>query len=452
MAKILVVDDEKPIRDIISDMLKEEGYIVLQAANGKKAIEIVENEVVDLIFLDLVMPDMNGIEVLKKIKEKFKNIPIVILTAYGTIESAVEAIKAGADDYLTKDIVKEKLVIIAKNFIKTQTLAKQVDTLKNQIEEKYPIKIIGESKQMKSVFKMIEKAAKSNINTLILGESGTGKELVAHAIHYKSDRREFPIIAIDCATLPETLVESELFGYEKGAFTGAISRKIGKFELAEKGTLFLDEIGNLSLLTQQKLLRILEERKIERLGGKEPIKIDVRIISATNIDIEEAVKNKKFREDLYYRLNAFTIHLPPLRERKEDIPLLVKYFLDMFNKEQHKEVKISNSALDALISYNWPGNVRELKNVIERAVLLSEEEIKIEDLPPNLQKNKTFISIDNDIGLLEIGKIAASNAERALLIKTLEECNWNKTKTARKLKIDYKTLYNKIKEYKITKE
>lgn len=394
---------------------------------------------------------------MRQIKEKHTDIPVVMLTAYDKATTAVEAMKSGADDYLLKDQIRDKLLIVAKNILKTYLLEKEVDNLKAQLKDWLKVdNIVGKCQVMQNVFSLLKKATESDITVLLYGESGTGKELFARALHAMSKRANESFIAIDCAVLPENLIESELFGYEKGTFTGATAKKLGRFELANNGTLFLDEIGNIPLSTQAKLLRTLEERCIERLGGKESVKINVKLIAATNVNLEEGIKNKTFREDLYYRINVFPIFIPPLRERKEDIPVLVEYFTKKFSEEQHKlNLKVSDAAMSVLISHLWPGNVRELKNAIERAVLLADKIIDVQHL--TIGKPSFFLEGTNtkeleeiqNLGLYEASKKATKYIEKNLILKTLDESKGNKTKTAEKLKVDYKTLLTKLKEYAI---
>ncbi len=356
---ILLVDDDPEILWVFSKILSEEGYRIITAEEGKKALAEIEEEKPDLVILDLVMPGMDGIQTLKKAKEIDENLLVIILTAYGSIESAVKAIKLGAYDYLTRPIDNERMKIVIKNALKTQSLTRKVTNLQEQLGEKFKFSnIIGNSSQMQKVYELVKRAAPYDITVLLQGETGAGKELIARAIHWNSSRADKPFVAIDCAALPETLVESEIFGYEKGAFTGADRRKLGKVELAEGGTLFLDEVGNLTPATQVKLLRTLEERKIEHLGGKKPSGVNVRIIAATNVDLREAIKKGLFREDLYHRLNVFSIFLPPLRERKGDVLLLAKHFLQEFNQELNRDIKgFSPEAIKVLLKYQWPGSV-----------------------------------------------------------------------------------------------
>jgi two-component system response regulator AtoC len=444
--QILLVDDEKGLRDILSKILRKEGYGVITACDGQQAIDKVKNYHPALTFLDLKMSGMDGIETLSKIRKFDDESIIIILTAYGTIDSAVKATKLGAYDYITKPFQQEKIKILIQNALGTSPLTEKVDHLHSQVGEKYKFKnIVGTSKKMQQIYDLIEKVAPTDITVLLRGESGTGKELLAQAIHLHSFRKANPFVAIDVASLPGTLVESELFGYEKGAFTGAEARKLGKFELAQGGTIFLDEVGNLTSDLQVKLLRVLEQREIERVGGKTKIKLDIRLITATNTDLGKAVKKGTFREDLYYRINVFPIDLPLLRERREDIPLLIEYFLKEFRKRYNKRVKsVSSKVMKIFLNYDWPGNVRELKNAIESASLLADGIIQVNDLPLHFQK--TMMKEEENGGSL---KKTAQQVEKEIIIRALEKNNWNKSKTAKVLKIDYKTLYNKMKRYQI---
>lgn len=455
MPEILIVDDHDKIRNFIAELLQKEGYEIASVNSGEKCIEYLAKDTPDLIFLDLVMQGIGGLETLRRVKSLHKDLPVVMLTSSEKVEDIVLSMKYGADDYLTKDKITERLIITAKNFLKAQNLAKEVIKLKDERKNIFlGDPLIGESKAMKEVFELIDSASKSDIKVLVYGETGTGKELVARTIHTKSKRAENPFVAIDCSMLPETLAESELFGYEKGAFTGAAERKIGRFELANQGTLFLDEIGNLSSNIQMKLLRFLEDRNISRLGSKKNVEVDVRIISASNVNLENSVAKDKFRGDLYYRLNVFLIALPPLKDRSDDLILLADYFTKKFADEQHKNnIEISKEAISCLKKYHWPGNIRELRNVIERAVLLTNSVISPEHLAiSNTQTNiggLTEINFDENVSLHEISKKASGIAEKRLIMKVLKETDNNKTEASKILQIDYKTLYNKMKEYNI---
>lgn len=453
--KILIVDDEPEIGWAFAKVLGDEGYQILTAKSGKEALAKIEREQPDLVFLDVKLPGMDGLSILSKIKEERHAQLVIMLTGHEEVKTAVEAMKLGAYDYLIKPLPNERLKIIVQHALETMALSRQVNTLSQEIAKRVTLeRIIGQSPQMQRVFELVRKVATHDVTVLLRGMSGTGKELIARAIHEESHRREQPFIPIDCATLPETLVESEIFGYEKGAFTGALDRKPGRFELAQKGSLFLDEVGNLSPHVQMKLLRVLQEREVERLGGKSAIPVDVRLIAATNMDLEGLMKRGSFRDDLYYRLNVFTIMLPPLKEREGDLEVLSKYFLDRFNRELNKQVQAFSEETMALMHrYPWPGNVRELENAIKSAVILAEDRILPQHFPPQLMN----VSVQPPTAsrsetLKATSKQAAKDAERELIIKTLLSCHWNKAKAARRLGIDYKTLYNKMKAYGITRE
>ncbi|HDI78059.1 MAG TPA: sigma-54-dependent Fis family transcriptional regulator, partial [Desulfobacteraceae bacterium] len=412
MNTILVVDDEKNYLVVLETLLRSEGYEVITADNAKDALEIVLESDVDLVLTDMKMPGISGMELLETIKRRKPDIPVIMMTAYGTIEMAVEAMKKNAYDYITKPFKNEELKRTIRKAIENYTLLKENRRLSRELRERYRFaNIIGKSKPMLEIFSTIEKIASSRASVLITGESGTGKELIAKAIHYSGSRKDGPFISVNCGALTETLLESELFGHERGAFTGAIAMKKGRFELADKGTLFLDEIGDMPASLQVKLLRVLQEMEFERVGGTRTIKVDVRIISASNKTMKEEVEEGRFREDLFYRLNVIHIHIPPLRERVEDIKLLVNYFIDKYSKEEGKEgLKISADAWKALYGYHWPGNVRELENVIERAVVLNSDGIiDLDDLPLEISKKDQELDIDR---FIPIG---------AALQKTLEE-------------------------------
>ncbi len=447
--KILVIDDEPDIGWLFSKILSEEGYKVLTSLNGEEGISKIKKEKPDLVFLDLKLPGMDGMEILKEIRTFDKDLLVIVLTAYETVKTAVEAMKLGAYDYLSKPVKIDRIKTTIKNAIRTQTLIKDA-VLRKKTTEKIDFDlIIGDSLQIKDVLDLVKKVAPHDITVLLRGASGTGKELIARAIHTSSNRADKPFVAIDCAILPDTLVESEIFGHEKGAFTGAAERKLGKFEIAQGGTVFLDEIGNLTPQIQVKLLRVLQEREIERLGGKKPIRVDFRLIAATNMNLEKDISAGRFREDLYYRLNVFSIYLPPLRERDGDVMLLTEYFLKESNRIFKKEVKkISPDVTNLLAAYPWPGNVRELRNVIESAVLLASDTILPQHMPLKIQEVLKQ-SVELPTTLKKVGKQAKCKAEKELITKILKEVNWNKSKASKMLKVDYKTLYNKIKEYNI---
>ncbi|MCR5189148.1 MAG: sigma-54 dependent transcriptional regulator [Treponema sp.] len=441
---ILTIDDEENIRNGLADNFELEGYQVKAAASGKEGLEIIEQGSIDLVITDLRMDGMSGQEVVRQVTTKYPGIPIIVLTGHGSIDDATEAIKAGAFDFLTKPLDLDHLNIVVKNALRGKELAQQNKELKEKLlSQNNSLEMIGKSSELNRVRTMIEKAAPTKANVLITGESGVGKELVANAIHKQSGRASAPFVIVHCAALSESLLESELFGFEKGAFTGAESQHKGRFELANGGTIFLDEIGEINQATQVKLLRVLQEKKFERVGGEETISVDVRVVAATNRNLEEEVKAGHFREDLYYRLNVVRIEMPSLRERKDDIPLLMHSFLREFNIENEKNIKgFDNRSKSALIKYNWPGNIRELKNCIESAVVMCNgDEIKIEDLPSSIRAQSEEKTISIPIG------ITMEEAEKIIIQENLAANNNNKSKTADILGIGRKTLHRKIEEW-----
>jgi len=446
---ILVVDDEKYQREILAEILSSEGFDVQTARDGHEALSIIHRGGIDLVLTDQKMGSFDGFSLLKSVVAG-ENQPLVILiTAFGTIDLAVDAIKIGAFDYLTKPINKEELLVAVKQAFENIDLRKQNTRLKEELYGKGRIEsIIGSSGAMLEIFKIVRKVAVSNATVLVRGESGTGKELIARAIHNLSPRRLASLCSINCAAIPDTLLESELFGYEKGAFTGADSRKEGLFETANNGTIFLDEIGDLSLPLQAKILRAIQERCVRRLGGKEEIKINVRIVAATNKNLEKEMKDGRFREDLYYRLNIVGFIVPPLRERKTDIPLLLEHFLSKhaeINKTERK--KISPKALNLLMQYSWPGNVRQLESVIERALVLCDGlEIKETDLPVEVS-SKAFVSAT----LPDVSHYSLEEMEKTALVKAMEGCGWVMARAARKLGVTYRTLQYRLDKYNIRK-
>ncbi len=438
--KILVVDDEVSIREMLQRGLTQMGgFSVEIAQNGMEAIEKVEKDLYDLVLTDLLMPEMDGMELLKTIKGTRPELPVIIMTAYGSIGTAVEAMKIGADDYITKPIDLNDLLLHISRTQKENLLLKENRLLRMEVKKKFEFSnIIGKSKKMQEVFSLVEKVAPSNSTVIIYGGSGTGKELVAKAIHYNSPRANRPFIPFNCSAIPETLVESELFGHTKGAFTGAVQAKRGLFEEADGGTVFLDEISTLLPSVQVKLLRVLQEKELMRVGGTERIKIDVRMIAATNEDLEANMKKGKFREDLFYRLHVFPIFLPDLKDRKEDIPLLAYHFLDLYAKETKKQVQgISKEAMNILLEYDWPGNVRELENVIERAVILAEQNILTpSDLPRNLMEGPSALI---KRGVKEHKSLEEVKAD--YITEVLKMTNGNKRMAAEILKVNPRTLY-----------
>jgi two-component system response regulator HydG len=445
--KILVVDDEESHRIMLRAVLKDEGYEVVEAADGSEAVRAVEQEPFDLVLLDVRMKTMDGIEALNEIRKISPLIPVLIMTAYASVKTAVEALKAGAFDYLTKPLEIEELKILIEKALELYHLREENLTLKERLGDRFDFsKIIGKSRKMRELFDTLSLVAPTDATILILGESGTGKELVANAIHHNSLRKNQPFIKISCAALPETLLESELFGHERGAFTGAIARREGRFQLAHRGTIFLDEVGEMSPTTQMKLLRVLQEKEFEPLGSVQTLKVDVRVIAATNKDLDQEVKKGRFREDLFYRLNVIPIHLPPLRERKEDIPDLANHFLSQYREKNKKEIKeFSPKALDLLIRYEWPGNIRELENCIERAVIVARGElIAPVDLPPSIQN---LPAGKGDSEILFPAGISLQEAEKVLILKTLEDAGGNRSRAAEILGINRRTLQMKLKEY-----
>ncbi|MBC8416584.1 MAG: sigma-54-dependent Fis family transcriptional regulator [Candidatus Cloacimonetes bacterium] len=440
LTNVLVIDDDKHIRDACRQILVKDHYDVTEAEDGLQGLEFLKNKVYDIVILDLKMPGISGISVLKKIKENYPDTVVIVITGYATVESAVEAMKIGANDFLPKPFTPDALRVIIKRMVEKRTLLIENIYLRDQLDSYIGMdEFIGESKPMIKIKELIRRVGPSDSTVLISGESGTGKELVARAIHRNSSRKNKPFVTIDCGSLVETLFESELFGHVKGSFTGAIASKHGKFELANTGTLFFDEIGNIGTNIQGKLLRAIQESEITKVGSNQTVKIDVRIISATNIDLVEGIKEDTFREDLFYRLAVIPIDLPSLRFRKDDIPSLVNYFLNKYNQKRGKKIKsISPKAMQALIDYDWPGNVRELQNTIERSVVLTKSDI----IEPTDIFHFSFVSLKNYSTTL-------ASAEKEHIIKILRECNWNKSKAANLLKIDRKTLRQKIDKYKL---
>jgi len=447
--KIMVVDDEDFILDSVSDILEDEGYEVITAVDGPECLKKIESDILpDLVLLDIWMPEMDGIEVLKNIKKRWSFIPVIIMSGHGTIETAVQATKLGAFDFIEKPLSIDPLLLSVENALKFKALEEENVLLKEKTGRVQDI--TGKSESIKKLKEQIKIVAPTDAWVLIQGENGTGKEIVAQTIHRFSKRKDKPMIEINCAAIPEELIESELFGHEKGAFTGAHTMKRGKFDLANGGTLFLDEIGDMTLRTQAKILRILQEQKFERVGGSRTINIDVRIIAATNKDLEEEIKKGNFREDLYFRLNVIPMEIPPLRERKEDIPLLVKEFLQEFSKGK---ITMDDNAIQALMNYDWPGNIRELRNLIERLVILSTGgRITLDDLPSHLagslSGNGKAVQIqDIDTSCFECGDFrkAKSIFEREYLKKMLKLHNGNVKRTAESIGIERRHLHRKIK-------
>jgi len=446
---ILIVDDEESLRHSLT-MALEGKYNVITAKNGKESLSFVRKEAIDLVLLDIRLPEIDGIEVLERIKGIDETIVIIMITAVLTINTAVAAMKKGAYDYITKPFNIDELQSLVEKGLEKRNLLRENIFLRSEILEDAKFeKLVGKSPKIKEVFKVIDEIAKSSSTILIQGESGTGKELVASAIHSRSKRKNKLFVPVNCAAIPENLLESELFGHEKGAFTGAFERHIGKFEMADDGTIFLDEIGSLPLSMQAKLLRTIQERTIERVGGTKPIPVDVRIISATNTDLAQAVKSKRFREDLFYRINVIPLKIPPLRERKEDIHLLIKHFLDVYNREFGKKIKgFKKDAMELLESYYWAGNVRELENLIERLVVLGKDDyIPKEKLPPEILGVK--VEEVQDIQLSDLSlKEATERFEAEFIKKALEKAGGSKVKAAKLLGIHRNTLLKLAKKLK----
>ena len=442
---ILVVDDEKNIRQGLGQALSGEGYNIFLAENGVEALKIISRENIDIVITDLKMPEMTGEELLKKITRDYRNIPVIILTGHGTIENAVQTMRDGAYDFITKPLNLDHLFLIVKRALKNRELVLSNKALQEEVEKikNEKLNVVGKSTAMKKVLDTVKQIASTRASVLVTGESGVGKEVVADVIHNISDRKDRPFIKVHCAALSESLLESELFGHEKGSFTGALARKRGRFELANTGTIFLDEIGEINQSIQIKLLRVLQERTFERVGGEETISVDVRIISATNKDLEKEVEKGNFREDLYYRLNVVKLDIPPLRERKEDIPLLVASFLKEFSKENNKEIAgIDQKAQAALYNYDWKGNIRELRNCIESAVVMSKENILgYDDLPVSVKTEGSADTIRLKTGL------TLEEVEKIVIQSTLSSLNGNKSRTAEVLGIGRKTLHRKLNEY-----
>jgi len=450
---ILVADDDASIRSLLKQLLADEGFAVMEASTGVEVVEKVKESSPDLVIMDVRMPELDGIEALSRVKATNPKTAVLIMTAFGSSNAAIRAMEFGAFDYITKPFELDKISHSVKRVLDYQDLTQEVEVLRDEISTLVQTeRIVGNSPAMQEVYKTIGKVAKADATILITGESGTGKELVAEALHFNSNRRSGPMVKVSCAALPETLLETELFGHEKGSFTGAMTQRRGRFEMADKGTIFLDEIGEMTVPTQTKLLRVLQERKLERIGSSLPIKVDIRIIVATNKDLQKQVEQSKFRDDLYYRLNVINIHMPPLRDRKEDIPSLVEHFLAKHRYSATAQpAAISEEAIRRLIEYNWPGNVRELENVIERAVVLSRGQIiTSRELPFGEHEAGEGEEGDGDAeakGDSSFFKKSVAQFEKDLIMKALRDANGNRSKAAEMLGIYRRLLYAKIKEY-----
>jgi DNA-binding NtrC family response regulator len=451
---ILVIEDKESMLDMLKQTLEAEGYQVITAKDGAEGIRKLSDERIGLVLTDLKLPKKDGFDVLKAVKQDNPLLPVIVMTAFGTIETAVKAVKQGAYDFLTKPFDTDHLLVLMKRALDASRMAAENILLKEEFAEKFGLpKMIGKSSQIQDIMARIQKVAPTNASVLVHGESGTGKELFARAIHYLSNRKDSPFIAINSAAIPRELLESELFGYERGAFTGAEARKLGKLEQADTGTVFLDEIGDMDMALQAKMLRVLQEQVIERVGGGKPIKIDVRIVAATNKDIEKAVAAKLFREDLFYRLNVFPITIPPLRERRDDIPALAQYFLNKYATEVRKGLlTISDEAMDILMKSPWKGNVRELENVIERAVIYADGGvIRAQDLGISESNILDALAehVPMDGPLQEVAAAATRIAESRRIKQVLKQTGGNKSRAAEILQVSYKTLLTKIKDYQL---
>ena len=462
MQQVLIVDDEANIRKVLSAQIKAAGYQVVEATNGIEALGIITRGEIDAVISDLRMPQLDGLGLLKRVQEIEIAPPVIVITAHGSMSTAIEAMKLGAFDFITKPFDKTELLNALRKA--TSTHAHAIESQSGSLDFEGRFDIIGTSSSMQSVYKIIEKAADTPSTVLITGESGTGKELIATALHHQSQRADEPLIRVNCAAIPSDLIESEFFGYEQGAFTGAVSSKPGRFELADGGTLFLDEIAEIPPEVQVKLLRALQESEFERIGGVKTIKVDVRVIAATNRNLLEDIDEGRFREDLYYRLNVVPIELPPLRERREDIPLLVKAFIEKYNRRLGKDLTgASAEAIQALMTYQWPGNIRELENVIERGLLFAESTaLTMDDLNEQIKRSPvqsgdappltSAVEITEDVGqrsMKDIVRSATDHLERGLITKALEETNGNVTRAAHLLQISRKGLQNKMKELRL---
>ncbi len=443
--KLLIVDDEMHVRESLSSWFIEDGYEVETAKDANEALNLLSKKPFDIVITDIKMPGMDGVELQRRIKEVSPSVAVVLITAYASVQTAVQALKEGAYDYITKPFDPEQLSRVVEKALSQKKLKDENIVLKERISQALPQLVVGKSPQMQKVFELVEAVAPTDTTVLINGESGTGKELIARLIHAKSERCFGPLIAVNCGALPEGVLESELFGHEKGSFTGAIGRRKGKLELADSGTLFLDEIGEIPLKVQVELLRAIEDKKIVRVGGSEEIKVDFRVVCATNKDLLQLVKQGVFREDLYYRINVFVINLPPLRERKEDILILAESFLEKLRENMGRKVSgFSDEAKAILLNYDWPGNVRELYNAVERALVLCKEgKIKPEYLPIRIGKENQGLS---PLEIFSLDEIEKKHIENVLKI-----CNHNITKASKLLNIDRVTLYNKIKKYNLSK-
>jgi len=445
--KILVIDDDPSLRRVLEYNLEEDGYEVTVAASGGEGLQAFDELSPALVITDLKMPGIDGFQVLREIKERSPETLVMIITAFGAVETAVEAMKLGAYDYITKPFNRDELKLVVRKALQLTSLSRENKQLRQELTEKIDFRnIVGISREMEKVFQVVRKVANTDATVLITGESGTGKELVAKALHTLSSRKAAPFVPINCAAIPRDLLESELFGHVKGAFTGAVRDKMGKFKQADGGTLFLDEVGELPLDLQPKLLRALQEKIVEPVGGTEAQQLDVRVVAATNLDMEQAMRDGVFREDLYYRLSVIPLHIPPLRERKDDIPLLVKHFA---NKQSADNVKFSPKVMEVLVSYHWPGNVRELENTVERLLILREGDvIELGDLPEKVRTSSKTVASGSIVNLPAEG-YSLEQLEREIVLEALERNHWNQTAAARFLRIPRHVLIYRMEKYEI---
>ncbi|MCA1584589.1 MAG: sigma-54 dependent transcriptional regulator [Acidobacteria bacterium] len=451
---MLVIDDDAAIRDSVRMILEYEGYEVIVAATGADGIGLVEREAPDLVFLDIKMPGMDGLDVLQRLRHLVETSPVVVISGHATISTAVEATRLGAFDFIEKPLSTERVLVTVRNAVDSRRLRTENRSFRRDAEKRY--QIVGDSPNLAKVRESIQRAAPTSATVLIWGESGVGKELVARAIHRESLRKDGPFVQVNCAAIPDDLIESELFGHEKGSFTGATDRQIGKFEQADKGTIFLDEVGDMSVKTQAKVLRVLQEQELERLGSNRIIKVDVRVIAATNKNLEEAIDRGTFREDLFYRLNVVPIHVPPLRERREDIAALIRHFADLFSRENNFRRKtFTSAAMERLKQHNWRGNIRELRNFVDRLIIMSSTDaIDVKDLPDfgGARVDQPQAAPDN--GWMGSGTLQEFKAtsERAFLVAKLRDNGWNISKTAEVIDTPRSNLYKKLEQYQISQE
>jgi two-component system nitrogen regulation response regulator NtrX len=451
-SRILVIDDESAIRDSMRMILEYEGYEFLGASSGQEGLALVERESPDLVFLDIKMPGLDGLEVLPRIRAADESLPVVMISGHATVSTAVEATKLGAFDFIEKPLASERVLVTIRNALDRSRLADENRSLRRVVEVRH--QLVGDSPVLKKVTDAIRRAAPTNATVLLTGESGVGKELIARAIHRNSLRSRERFVQVNCAAIPDDLIESELFGHEKGSFTGATEKQIGKFEQADKATIFLDEVGDMSLKTQAKVLRVLQEGEVERLGSARTIKVDVRVIAATNKNLEEEIEKGSFREDLYFRLAVIPVYVPPLRERREDIPLLVRHFVDLFSRENNfRPKKVTSAAMELLQRHRWKGNIRELRNAVERLIIMTPSDtIDVADVPESIRVDAPARTSDNDQARGGTLREHKESSERAFLVQKLRDTGWNISKTAELIDTPRSNLYKKLEQYNIKQE